>query len=126
MKAVLFVIILFMSLKGLIIFFKIKPTKEIICKVINLIEGTGKYEGMLGALTVETSDKKIFNVGSGFIDVLRYMIWNVKSADYIDKFVKIKYQDLSEYGILVFLFLRGLKNDSKRLIDNIARQWSLP
>ena len=49
-----------MSLKGLIIFFKIKPTKEIICKVINLIEGTGKYEGMLGALTVETPDKKDF------------------------------------------------------------------
>ena len=88
---------------------KLKPTKEIECKVIGLIEGTGKYEGMLGALTVETPDKKIFNVGSGFIDMQRYMIWNVKSTDHIDKFVIIRYQDLSEYGIPRFPIFKGFK-----------------
>ena len=41
--------------------------------------------------------------------MLRYMIWNVKSADYIDKFVKIKYQDLSEYGIPRFPIFKGFK-----------------
>ena len=86
---------------------KIKPTKEIICKIIGLIEGTGKYEGMLGALTVETPDKKIFNVGSGFNDEEREYIWNIPSYNNI--YVKVKYQDLSEYGIPRFPIFKGFK-----------------
>ena len=88
---------------------KIKPTKEIICKIIGLIEGTGKYEGMLGALTVETLDKKIFNVGSGFTDRERYTIWNLKREDYFYRSTLVKYQDLSEYGIPRFPIFKGFK-----------------
>ena len=88
---------------------KIKPTKEIICKIIGLIEGTGKYEGMLGALTVETPDKKIFNVGSGFSDEEREFIWKNPAERYNNILLKVKYQDLSEYGIPRFPIFKGFK-----------------
>lgn len=87
---------------------KLKPTKEIICKIINRIEGTGKYEGMLGALTVETSDKKIFNVGSGFTDEERSYLWENSTRIY-NTFIKVKYQDLSEYGIPRFPIFKSFK-----------------
>lgn len=88
---------------------KLKPTKEIICTIVGLIEGTGKYEGMLGALTVETPDKKIFNVGSGFNNEEREYIWKNSAERYNSIQVAVKYQDLSEYGIPRFPIFKGFK-----------------
>lgn len=50
--------------------FKAEETCEL--EVIEEVEGTGKYVGMLGALTCKTADGKlIVNIGSGFSDEQR-------------------------------------------------------
>lgn len=50
---------------------KYKKEIEGECEVIDYLEGTGKYEGMLGKLRCRLSNGKEFNVGSGFSDVQR-------------------------------------------------------
>ena len=62
---------------------KIKPFIEVTLKVIDVEEGTGKNEGMLGALVVAGNDDgKDFhlNVGSGLTDDMRKDVWAVKDA----------------------------------------------
>ena len=57
---------------------KIKPFIEVTLKVVSLEEGTGKNEGLLGALVVEGEDDGKFfhlNVGSGLTDENREQIW---------------------------------------------------
>jgi DNA ligase-1 len=57
---------------------KIKPFIEVTLKVVALEEGTGKNEGLLGALVVEGEDDGKFfhlNVGSGLTDENREQIW---------------------------------------------------
>ena len=62
---------------------KIKPFIEVTLKVVALEEGTGKNEGLLGALVVEGEDDgKYFklNVGSGLTDENREQIWADQDA----------------------------------------------
>jgi len=62
---------------------KIKPFIEVTLEVVSVEEGTGKNEGMLGALVVEgTDDGKFFhlNVGSGLSDEIREQIWANQDA----------------------------------------------
>ena len=62
---------------------KIKPFIEVTLKVVALEEGTGKNEGMLGALVVEGEDDGKFfhvNVGSGLTDENREQIWANQDA----------------------------------------------
>lgn len=58
---------------------KIKPTITVDLTIVGIEEGTGKYQGMLGALHMEGIDqgRKIeVSVGSGFNDEQRADIWN--------------------------------------------------
>lgn len=58
---------------------KIKPTITVDLTIVGIEEGTGKYQGMLGALLMEGIDqgRKIeVSVGSGFSDEQRAEIWN--------------------------------------------------
>ena len=60
---------------------KVKPFIEVTLKVIALEEGTGKNEGMLGALVVEGEDDGKFfhvNVGSGLTDDMRKDVWSAQ------------------------------------------------
>ena len=51
---------------------KMKAIKDADLEVIDWVEGTGKYKGMLGALVCQSSDGKIeVSVGSGFSDAQR-------------------------------------------------------
>jgi DNA ligase-1 len=62
---------------------KIKPFIEVTLEVVGVEEGTGKNEGMLGALVVAGNDDgKDFhlNVGSGLTDDMRKDVWAVKDA----------------------------------------------
>ena len=62
---------------------KIKPFIEVTLKVIALEEGTGKNEGLLGALVVEGEDDGKFfhlNVGSGLTDENREQIWSAQDS----------------------------------------------
>jgi ATP-dependent DNA ligase len=48
---------------------KMKAIKDADLEVVGWVEGTGKYEGMLGALVCQSSDGKIeVSIGSGFSD----------------------------------------------------------
>jgi ATP dependent DNA ligase domain/DNA ligase OB-like domain len=69
---------------------KMKSEKTLDMKVTAWIEGNKgtKYEGMLGAVTCETSDGLIeVNVGSGFSDEDRQM----KPEDIVGKIIEVKY-----------------------------------
>jgi len=62
---------------------KVKPFIEVTLSVVALEEGTGKNEGLLGALVVEGEDDgKYFklNVGSGLTDENREQIWANQDA----------------------------------------------
>lgn len=71
---------------------KMKAEHDADLVVTDWIEGEGKYEGKMGALTVESSDGKLkVNVGSGFTDEQReeYTKENV-----LGKIVTVKYNEL--------------------------------
>ena len=58
---------------------KVKPFIEVTLTVVGLEEGTGRNEGLLGALIVEGEDDGKFfhlNVGSGLTDQDREDIWS--------------------------------------------------
>lgn len=67
---------------------KVKNVEEFELTVIGMLEGTGKYEDMLGALLVDYKGSKV-GVGSGFTDAQRYEIWN-NQAKYIGKKIDIE------------------------------------
>lgn len=54
---------------------KVKHTEEHTLEVIDILEGTGKFEGMMGALVVDYNGNKL-GVGSGFNDAQRQDIWD--------------------------------------------------
>ena len=68
---------------------KIKQFEDIELKLLDMVEGTGKYENNLGSFIVSYEDSTV-NVGSGFTDELREEYWKNKDK-YIGKYVKIKY-----------------------------------
>ena len=68
---------------------KFKGELECDLKIVDVEDGTGKYEGMLGALVCESEDGIIkVKVGSGFNDEDRKKI---KKQDVVGKVVAIKY-----------------------------------
>lgn len=54
---------------------KVKHTEEYTLEVVDILEGTGKFEGMMGALVVDYNGNKL-GVGSGFNDAQRKDIWD--------------------------------------------------
>ena len=71
---------------------KFKIIIENTLKAVAIEEGTGKYRGMAGAVTVQTSDGLIeVNVGSGFTDEERQALWDAKE-DLLEKglFLEVK------------------------------------
>ena len=67
---------------------KVKHTEEHILTIVDMLEGTGKYEDMLGALVVDYKGNRL-GVGSGFTDQQRKYIWDNYSA-YIGLQVEIE------------------------------------
>lgn len=70
---------------------KMKAVEEADLKIVGIIEGEGKYVGMLGAFSCETSDGVIrVNVGSGFSDKQRKEFFD---ASYIGKICAVEYNE---------------------------------
>ena len=68
---------------------KFKGELECDLKIVAVEEGTGKYEGMLGAIVCESADGVVkVNVGSGFNDEHRKTL---KEKDLLGKIVAVKY-----------------------------------
>lgn len=102
---------------------KLKPTHTVDMRVIEAIEGRGKYVGNLGALRCEGfSSKSSFpcevKVGSGFTDEQRTDLWS-KRKQLLGKVIEIKYQEQtledSSLRFPVFLKFRPDK-DGERLV----------
>ena len=66
---------------------KVKKTQEFILVVTDVIEGTGKFEDMLGALVVDYNGTRL-GVGSGFTEPQRRHIWD-NAQDYIGRKIEI-------------------------------------
>lgn len=70
-------------------FIKMKAEKVCELRVVGVVEGEGKYAGMLGALTCATECGKLkTNVGSGFSDSQRKKEWLVGSI------IEVKYNEI--------------------------------
>ena len=85
---------------------KFKIIIENTLKVVDMVEGTGKYKGMLGCAICESSDGLLkVGVGSGFSDDERHALWDAK-------------EDLLEHGLF-------LEVKSNGLIATEDKEWSL-
>ena len=72
---------------------KVKHTEEHVLQVVNILEGTGKYEDAMGAIVVMYKDShgeiSYLGVGSGFTDDQRRDIWENPDM-YIGQYVEIE------------------------------------
>ncbi|KID54665.1 DNA ligase [Pseudoalteromonas luteoviolacea] len=83
---------------------KYKPKFDAEAIVMAHLPGKGKYQGMMGAITVKTMEGVTFNIGTGFTDELR------KSPPPIGSTITFQYQGLTRYGkprFASFLRIRG-------------------
>lgn len=103
---------------------KVKKFQDADLKVIDIIEGTGKNQGKLGAITIQfIVDNKIYqcDCGSGFSDEERTLYWKNKEL-LLNKIVTIGYFEISqnsktkEYG-LRFPTWKGIIRDDKTEIS---------
>ena len=84
---------------------KVKTFQDAEAIVIAHLHGKGKYEGMLGAIRVETPDGRQFKIGTGFKDKDR------KNPPAIGSQITYKYFGLTRKGIPKFAsFLRIREN----------------
>lgn len=68
--------------------YKKRPTVDLLC--IDVVEGTGKYAGLIGSLTLQDKAGRIVNVGSGMSDDDRY-----RNPDYfIGRVVEVFYEQI--------------------------------
>lgn len=77
---------------------KMKPTNTYDGRIIDVIEGEGKFVGTLGSLLVKGTDElgRHFEtkVGSGFSDLQRDLVWRNR-GNYMGKVVEVKAQEMS-------------------------------
>ena len=99
---------------------KMKAELEADLLVEGILEGTGKYEGLIGSLSCTTKDGNLkVNVGSGLSDEHRKM----DPEDYIGKIITVKYNEKikdknSEHWSLFLPIFQELRLD-KSEADNI-------
>jgi ATP-dependent DNA ligase len=99
---------------------KMKAELEADLLVEGIVEGTGKYEGLIGSLSCTTKDGTLkVNVGSGLIDEQR----KCDPEDFIGKIITVKYNEKikdknSEHWSLFLPIFQELRLD-KTVADNI-------
>lgn len=77
---------------------KLKAVEDVDLAVLELIQGEGKYYGMLGAVVVNFRGKRV-NVGSGFSDEERRLYWD--QPELIKrKVIEIQYHEITPDGSL--------------------------
>ncbi|MBC3830647.1 DNA ligase [Undibacterium amnicola] len=86
--------------------YKLKPQFDAEAKVIAIIGGQGRLQGMMGALLLETRDGKQFKLGTGFDDEQR------KKPPVIGTWVTYRYRDLTSNGLPKFAsFVREYQSE---------------
>lgn len=78
---------------------KWKPKRKDAYRLVEMVEGTGKYEGTLGAFIVEDPEGHRFHVGSFAItDIERDRLWR-NSGDLLGRWVVVRYFELTDSNI---------------------------
>ena len=72
---------------------KIKSFKHSDLRIVDCLEGDGKYKGVLGSFVVEFKDNTV-NVGSGFTDQQREQYW-LQRDNLIGGICQVKYKETS-------------------------------
>lgn len=85
---------------------KLKPQHDAEARVLAHEPGKGKYQGMLGALLVETASGQRFRLGTGFSDEQR------KNPPPVGSMVTYRYRDFTNTGLPKFAsFLRPYQSE---------------
>lgn len=81
---------------------KIKGEETADLEIVDMVEGTGKYEGMLGALIVDHNGIQV-NVGSGLSDAQRASFWESAGdpdVTIVGRVAEIEYHEVTPDGSL--------------------------
>lgn len=84
---------------------KFKPFEDAEARVLAHIPGHGKFEGMLGALLVETPEGRRFKLGTGFSDAQR------RDPPKLGAWVTYRFRDLTSRGLPRFASYVRLRDD---------------
>ena len=77
---------------------KIKPAEDLDLRVESLVQGEGKYSGMLGAAIVKYKGKRV-SVGSGFSDEERQQFWEDPNS-IKGKIIEVRFHEETPDGSL--------------------------
>jgi len=92
---------------------KIKEFDTLDLKVLRVKEGTGKFAGTLGSVTVDFEGNEV-DVGSGFDDSLRAEIWKDPNI-ILDKVIEVQYFEITQNKdgkpSLRFPIFKGIRYD---------------
>lgn len=88
---------------------KVKSFQDDEAELLGTVGGTGKYDGILGALQCRTKAGKEFEIGSGFTDEQRRTYWRTRNE--LPKQVSFKYQELTDDGIPRFPIFKGFRSE---------------
>jgi DNA ligase-1 len=84
---------------------KFKPFDDAEARVIAHVPGQGKFEGMLGALLVETPEGRRFKLGTGFSDAQR------RDPPALGAWVTYRFRDVTSGGLPRFASFLRLRED---------------
>jgi ATP-dependent DNA ligase len=88
---------------------KVKSFADDEATLLGMVGGTGKYEGILGALQCKTKTGVEFEIGSGFTDEQRRTFW--RDREKLPKLVNFKYQELTDDGVPRFPIFKGFRSE---------------
>lgn len=92
---------------------KIKAEESVDVPVVDMFEGTGKYENMLGGFVVNHNGKKV-RVGGGFSDAQRDEFWNECSLhDFKGRLIEVEYHEETPDGSLRHPRFKRFRDDKE-------------
>lgn len=101
---------------------KIKAELDCDLRCVGIEPGTGKYEGMIGALVLETDDKYLkVNVGTGLTDKDR----EKDTSEYLGKVIEVKYNELitnktnNTYSLFLPVFVEVRDKNTTDTIEDL-------
>ena len=107
---------------------KIKDVKQADLEIVDVIEGTGKYTGMMGALRVKSADGKVAcGVGTGFSDKDRAWFWEhresvpglIAELNYNERIKEKEQNRDNEWSLFLPVFSRLRLKEDKDHADTI-------
>lgn len=84
---------------------KLKPHDDADARVLSHVAGKGKYQGMLGALWVETPEGVRFRLGTGFDDAARH------NPPAVGSWISYRYRGETDAGIPRFASFQRVRAD---------------